>query len=326
MASSRRPRLYHSSARAAARRPRAAGRRRRLRQRQEREERRDLLPAVPLQGPAADRSPPRPTALHYGQSFTVDTPDASQDREGLARPHGLGDAQRRHGPALHEPLNDDGHRRRRARSTGRRTPTWRRPAGTWCSWSTTTACRRMGQIVQVDSAGDTQRADRADRRSPRPPRTDGANLNWSAATDNVGVDRVPRVPLARRRASRRRAANRIARVKTGTTYTDRGVAAGTYYYRVRAVDKAGNLEPGLDRRRRPWSPATRRRRRCRSPRPPNGATRRGTRRRDRDRGRQRRRRRASSSSSTARTSAAPTPLRRTRSPGTRRRRPTAGTR
>ena len=34
-------------------------------------------------------------------------------------------------------------------------------------------------------------------------------------------------------------------MKTGTTYADRGVAAGTYYYKVRAVDKAGNLEPGL---------------------------------------------------------------------------------
>ena len=63
----------------AARRPRAAGRRRRLRQRQEREERRDLLAAVPVQGPAPDdheragHAPLRP-AVH------VDTPDAARIR------------------------------------------------------------------------------------------------------------------------------------------------------------------------------------------------------------------------------------------------------
>ena len=41
-------------------------------------------------------------------------------------------------------------------------------------------------------------------------------------------------------ASRPTAANRIAQ-PTGTSYTDAGLAAGTYYYRVTAEDAAGNV-------------------------------------------------------------------------------------
>ena len=36
------------------------------------------------------------------------------------------------------------------------------------------------------------------------------------------------------------AANRVATVTSGTTYTDPGLATGTYYYRVVAADAAGN--------------------------------------------------------------------------------------
>ena len=43
-------------------------------------------------------------------------------------------------------------------------------------------------------------------------------------------------------ASPPRAANRIAQ-PTGTTYTDTGLAAGTYYYKVTAEDAAGNIGP-----------------------------------------------------------------------------------
>ena len=99
------------------------------------------------------------------------------------------------------------------------------------------------------------------------------------------------------------AANRIARVKTGTTYADRGAPAGTYHYLVRAVDKAGNLGPVSNQASPRW-PATRPPRPWRSPR-------RRTARRLRQRVAHARRRpttsasRASSSSSTARTSARP---------------------
>ena len=67
-----------------------------------------------------------------------------------------------------------------------------------------------------------------------------AQLNWGAATDNVGVARY-NVYRSTTIGFTPSAANRIAQ-PTGTTYTD-PVAAGTYYYRVAAEDAAGNIGP-----------------------------------------------------------------------------------
>ena len=53
---------------------------------------------------------------------------------------------------------------------------------------------------------------------------------------------VRRLPLDRPPASPRAPANRIAQ-PTGTSYTDTGLAAGTYYYKVTAEDAAGNVGP-----------------------------------------------------------------------------------
>ena len=66
-------------------------------------------------------------------------------------------------------------------------------------------------------------------------------LSWTAATDNVGVVRynVHRGTSAGFTLS---AANRIAQ-PTGTSFTNTGLAAGTYYYRVTAEDAAGNVGP-----------------------------------------------------------------------------------
>ena len=58
------------------------------------------------------------------------------------------------------------------------------------------------------------------------------DLNWNAATDNVGVVAY--------RVYRSDAASFVASV-TSTTYADAGLAADTeYHYTVRAVDAAGN--------------------------------------------------------------------------------------
>ncbi|NUT54739.1 MAG: hypothetical protein HOQ03_01980, partial [Thermoleophilia bacterium] len=66
-------------------------------------------------------------------------------------------------------------------------------------------------------------------------------LAWGAATDNTVVARynVHRGTSAGFTPS---AANRIAQ-PTGTSFTDTGLSAGTYYYRVTAEDPAGNVGP-----------------------------------------------------------------------------------
>ena len=64
-------------------------------------------------------------------------------------------------------------------------------------------------------------------------------LAWTASSDNVGVSAT--TCTARRPSGFTPAAgNRIAQ-PTGTSYTDSGLAAGTYYYRVTAEDAAGNI-------------------------------------------------------------------------------------
>ena len=70
-------------------------------------------------------------------------------------------------------------------------------------------------------------------------------LSWGAATDNVGVARynVHRGTTAGFTPS---VGNRIAQ-PTGTSYTDTGLAAGTYYYMVTAEDVGRQRRPGRER-------------------------------------------------------------------------------
>ena len=101
-------------------------------------------------------------------------------------------------------------------------------------------------------AADRARHARRDRR-----RSTTAQLSWGAATDNVGVVRY-NVHRSTTPASRPSAANRIAQ-PTGTSYTDAGLAAGTYYYKVTAEDarrqRRRRLERGdRDRRRHRTAP------------------------------------------------------------------------
>jgi Concanavalin A-like lectin/glucanases superfamily/Bacterial Ig-like domain/Bacterial Ig domain len=68
-----------------------------------------------------------------------------------------------------------------------------------------------------------------------------ATLNWTAATDNVGVTRY-NVHRATSPGFQPTTANRIAQPTT-TSYADSGLAAATYYYKVTAQDRAGNVGP-----------------------------------------------------------------------------------
>ncbi|HZX43039.1 MAG TPA: LamG-like jellyroll fold domain-containing protein, partial [Myxococcaceae bacterium] len=65
------------------------------------------------------------------------------------------------------------------------------------------------------------------------------SLSWNASTDNVGVARYD-VYRSTTSGFTPGPANRIAQ-PTGTSYSDSGLGAGTYYYKVQAEDAAGNL-------------------------------------------------------------------------------------
>jgi hypothetical protein len=66
-------------------------------------------------------------------------------------------------------------------------------------------------------------------------------LSWTAATDNLGVTGY-NVHRSTTSGFTPTTANRIAQ-PTGTSYTDSGLAPGTYYYLVTARDAAGNVGP-----------------------------------------------------------------------------------
>ncbi|HET9674929.1 MAG TPA: LamG-like jellyroll fold domain-containing protein [Gaiellaceae bacterium] len=66
-----------------------------------------------------------------------------------------------------------------------------------------------------------------------------ANLSWTAATDNVGVVRY-NVHRSTTSGFTPSLSNRVAQ-PTGTSYSDTGLAGGTYYYKVTAEDAAGNV-------------------------------------------------------------------------------------
>jgi hypothetical protein len=67
------------------------------------------------------------------------------------------------------------------------------------------------------------------------------SISWGTATDNVGVDHYE-VYRSTTTGFTPSVANRIA-TPAGTSYLDGGLPAGTYFYRVKAVDRAGNLSP-----------------------------------------------------------------------------------
>ena len=101
-------------------------------------------------------------------------------------------------------------------------------------------------LSQSEISTDSTTAISPDQAAPSAPATLTATgaigrvtLNWSASNDNVGVTAY-NVYRSTTSGFTPAPANRIAVVNSGTTYADSGLAAGTYYYRVTAVDAAGN--------------------------------------------------------------------------------------
>jgi chitodextrinase len=69
------------------------------------------------------------------------------------------------------------------------------------------------------------------------------DLGWTASTDNVGVAKYD-IYRSATPGFTPGPANQITQVNgSTTTYRDAGLAAGTYYYRVKAEDAASNLSP-----------------------------------------------------------------------------------
>ena len=242
MASSRRPRLYHSSA---VLMPDA----------------RVLLAGGGAYGNAKNEksgelySPPylfkgprpqvtaAPDQVHYGQSFTVDTPDASRIQKV---------AFVRMGSVTHNVDMDQRFMNLSMTAgsgavsiTGPTNANVAPPGFYMVFLLDNQGVPSMGQIVQLEPTGDTQPPTAPTLAATAQPAR--ANLSWTASSDNKAVSEY-RVFRSTTSGFTPSPANRIARVRTGTTYTDRGLATGTYYYRVRAVDKAGNLSPNSNQR------------------------------------------------------------------------------
>jgi hypothetical protein len=187
---------------------------------------------------------PRPTitdapgGVHYGGSFTVDTPDASRIQSAsLVRmgsvTHNF-DMDQRFIPLNTTPQSGG------VTVSGPSDANVAPPGWYMLFLVDDQGVPSVSKIVKVDASVDAQA-----------PTTPGGlqatrsgttvQLNWSAATDNVGVTAY-RVHRSTTSGFTPTAANRIATVG-GTSHSDTDVPPGTYFYRVVAADAAGNASP-----------------------------------------------------------------------------------
>ena len=126
------------------------------------------------------------------------------------------------------------------------------PTGTSYSDSGLSIGSYFYKVTAEDAAGNISAASNeasatvADATPPSAPTNLAAsaagstvNLSWTAATDNVGVSRY-NLHRGSTAGFTPTAGNRIAQ-PTGTSYSDTGLAAGTYFYKLTAEDAAGNI-------------------------------------------------------------------------------------
>ena len=177
-----------------------------------------------------------PASVGYGQPFNVSTPDSARIRSvSLVRmgsvTHNL-DMDQRFIP-LGVQAQSGGVRVDGPANANVAPPGWY-----MVFLVDTNGVPSVGKIVKVEQPGDTQ-APSGPSALTATGQNGAAQLSWPAATDAVGVTeyRVHRSTTAGFTPS---AANRIATVTSGTTYTDTPLATGTYHYRVIAADAAGN--------------------------------------------------------------------------------------
>src|SRR5204863_5448535 len=99
------------------------------------------------------------------------------------------------------------------------------------------ACNGVDDAERSNGAGTTPSADTTPPTTPTgltaaAAGSTGANLSWSASTDNVGVTAY----IVRRNGVQ-------VATPAATSYTDTGLPVGTYSYTVAARDAAGNISP-----------------------------------------------------------------------------------
>ena len=115
--------------------------------------------------------------------------------------------------------------------------------GTW--YYKVTAEDAAGNVGPVSNTANATVLDTTPPTAPTGVTANGgagqATVSWTAASDNVGVANY-NVHRSTTSGFTPTTANRIAQ-PTGTGYTDLGLAAGTYYYKVTAQDAAGNVGP-----------------------------------------------------------------------------------
>ena len=107
-----------------------------------------------------------------------------------------------------------------------------------------TAEDAAGNIGPLSNTATATVADTTPPSTPTLAATGGAGqatLTWTAATDNVGVTRY-NLHRSTSNGFTPTTANRIAQ-PTGTSYTDTGLAAGTYYYRSPPKTPPATLSP-----------------------------------------------------------------------------------
>ena len=178
-----------------------------------------------------------PTTLNYGQQFTLNTPDAGRVRSATmvrmgSVTHNLDMDQR----FMNLTMNaGTGSVQLQSPSSANVAP----PGMYMVFLIDDKGVPSVGHIVKVEETTDTSAPSAPSGLSVTRLSASSQRLAWSPSTDNVGVGeyRVHRSTTANFTPS---AANRVATVATGTTYTDTGLAAATYYYKVIAADAAGN--------------------------------------------------------------------------------------
>jgi len=179
-----------------------------------------------------------PDTVRHGIPFTVDTPDASRIQSVSL----VGMGSQTHSVDMDQRFQNLGFTRNSGSVTvdGPANANVAPPGWYMVFVVDDRGVPSVGQIVKVPlPAGDTT-APGAPANLTATGQQGRALLNWSAATDDVGVSeyRVHRSASAGFTPS---AANRVATVSSGTSYTDNGLAAGSFFYKVVAADAAGNV-------------------------------------------------------------------------------------